>query len=145
MANSVFPPRVLTFPTWQNEVEAVLLEVEPGNLPQRLEVAKAAVTLRLKGLLDDPDGQLERVAIADAKKLIVLIQEVNAVLEAKQQGRDSQTVREETVGCQGTLDALSGTTLSQGYLRSITAENLRRRAALVHVTEKNGTAKYSAA
>lgn len=145
MANSIFPPRVRTFPTWQTEVEAVLLEVEPRNLPQRLEVAKAAVTLRLKGLLDNPDGQLERVAIADAKKLIVLVQEVNAILEAKQQGRNSQTVREETAGCQGALGALSGATPSQGYLRSITPENLRRQAALEHVTEKNATTKNSAA
>jgi hypothetical protein len=145
MANLIFPPRFRTFPTWQNEVEAVLLEVEPRNLPQRLEVAKAAVTLRSKNLVDNPDGQLERVAIADAKKLIMLVQEVNAILEAKQQALNTRTVRAWPPGYQGALGALSGVSHSQGYLRSITSENLQRKQTLERVAAEKKITKNSAA
>ncbi len=140
-----FRTPVRTFPTWQNEVEAVLLEVELRNLPQRLEVAKAAVTLRLKDLVDDSKSRLERVAIADAKKLIVLVQEVNAVLDDKQHDLNIQTVSDGTHGYRGALDALSGGTPSGGYLKSLTAEALRRKQDLERVAEKDGITKNSAA
>ncbi len=72
-----------TFADWQTEFEAVLLEGDSQNLPKRLEAAEAVISLRLKTLVNDPKGKVELVAIADAKRMMALVQDVDSLLGAK--------------------------------------------------------------
>jgi hypothetical protein len=52
-------------------------------LPKRLEDAEAVISLRLKTLVNDPKGQVELVAIADAKRMMALVRDVHSLLGAK--------------------------------------------------------------
>jgi hypothetical protein len=54
------------FPAWQREYEAVLSETDNTRLFKRVEVAEAAVLLRLEALSKDSDHHTERQAIDDA-------------------------------------------------------------------------------
>ena len=61
------------FPAWQREYEAVLHEKDTARLFKCVEVAEAAVLLRLEGIKKDSDHHAERDAIADALNQLELL------------------------------------------------------------------------
>jgi hypothetical protein len=59
---------------WQQKFEAALLEADPQQLPQLVEMAEAAVFLRLQSLANSPDGHVEQNALNDAMRTLRVIQ-----------------------------------------------------------------------
>jgi hypothetical protein len=64
----------IKYPHWQREFEAALREVDPQSLRQRVDVAEAALFLRLQALVGNPEGNEERQAITDAIETLRAIQ-----------------------------------------------------------------------
>lgn len=58
--------RNFLYPEWQPEYEAALMEVNPANLPQRIQDAQAALFKRLRELSLSSDQEAEREAIENA-------------------------------------------------------------------------------
>ena len=104
-----FPsPSKHRFSDWQTEFEAVLLEGDSQQLPQRVEVAEAACRLRLKNIGNGKDGNVERVAISDARKLMTLVQDVDTLLAAKLNWHKNNRSPDRMSSGPGVLLALSG-------------------------------------
>jgi hypothetical protein len=61
------------FPAWQGEYEAALQEMDTTRLFKRVEVAEAAVLLRLEAIRKDSDHHAEREAIDDALNHLKLL------------------------------------------------------------------------
>jgi hypothetical protein len=61
------------FPAWQREYEAALHEMDTTRLFKCVEVAEAAVLLRLEAIRKDSDHHAEREAIADALNHLELL------------------------------------------------------------------------
>jgi hypothetical protein len=61
------------FPAWQREYEAASREMDTTRLFKRVEVAEAAVLLRLEAIRKDSDHHAEREAIADALNHLELL------------------------------------------------------------------------
>jgi hypothetical protein len=64
----------IKYPPWQREFEAALREGDPQSLRQRVDVAEAALFLRLQALVGNPEGNEERQAITDAIETLRAIQ-----------------------------------------------------------------------
>ena len=96
------------FPEWQTEFEAVLLEGDSQKLSQRVEVAEAAIRLRLKSVVNSADGNIERVAISDARRLMALVQDVDSLLETKLNWHNNNRPPDQLPSGPGVLTALSG-------------------------------------
>ena len=64
----------IKYPHWQREFEAALREGDPQSLRQRVDVAEAALFLRLQALVGNPEGNEERQAITDAIETLRAIQ-----------------------------------------------------------------------
>ena len=58
-------PEIL-YPSWQNEYQAALIEVDPVKLGRRIEAAEAAIYRRLQQLSQNADHHTERQVIEDA-------------------------------------------------------------------------------
>jgi hypothetical protein len=58
-------PEIL-YPTWQNEYQAALVELDRAKLSQRVEAAEAAIFKRLQQLSRSSDDFAERQVIQDA-------------------------------------------------------------------------------
>lgn len=56
----------LSFPEWQPEYQAILLETDQHRRHERLHAAEFAIVKRLQALKASSDGHIERAAIADA-------------------------------------------------------------------------------
>ena len=56
----------LTFPEWQPQFQAALLETDPKQLPQRVIAAEEAIFTRMQALANAPNGDHEQHAIEDA-------------------------------------------------------------------------------
>ena len=61
------------FPAWQHEYEAVLHEKDTSRLFKCVEVAEAAVLMRLEAIRNDSDHHSERDAIANALNHLELL------------------------------------------------------------------------
>jgi hypothetical protein len=61
------------FPAWQRKYDAVLHEKDRARLFKCVEVAEAAVLLRLEAIKKDSDHHAERDAIADALNQLELL------------------------------------------------------------------------
>ena len=71
-----FPPPPSSsprFPAWQREYDAALQEMDATRLFKCVEVAEAAVLLRLEAIRGDSDHHAERAAIGDALKNLGLL------------------------------------------------------------------------
>jgi hypothetical protein len=64
----------IKYPHWQREFEAALREGDLQSLRQRVDVAEAALFLRLQALVGNPEGNEERQAITDAIETLRAIQ-----------------------------------------------------------------------
>ena len=62
------------YPHWQREFEAALREGDPQSLRQRVDVAEAALFLRLQALVGNPEENEERQALTDAIETLRAIQ-----------------------------------------------------------------------
>ena len=58
--------RVITYPEWQPQYEAAVLEADGANLPQRIQAAEAAILRRLQAVSNFPDHICEKEAIDNA-------------------------------------------------------------------------------
>ncbi len=67
------PPPSPRFPAWQREYEAALHEMDKARLFKCVEVAEAAVLVRLEAIRKDSDHHAEREAIADALNHLELL------------------------------------------------------------------------
>lgn len=56
----------IIYPSWQNEYQAALVEVNSAMLPQRVEAAETAIFKRLQQLSQSADDFAERLVIEDA-------------------------------------------------------------------------------
>ena len=63
-----------SFPEWQPEYEAVLLETDQHRRHECLHAAEIAIVKRLQALKASSDGHVERAAIADAIETLRRIQ-----------------------------------------------------------------------
>jgi hypothetical protein len=61
------------FPAWQREYDAALHEMDTTRLFKRVEVAEAAVLLRLEAIKKGSDHHAERDAIVDALNQLELL------------------------------------------------------------------------
>ena len=66
--------QVLTFPDWQPQFHAALLETDPKQLPQRVIAAEESIFTRMQALANAPNGDHEQHAIEDAMRQLRLIQ-----------------------------------------------------------------------
>ena len=64
----------IKYPHWQREFEAALREGDPQSLRQRVDVAEAALFLRLQALVGNPEENEERQALTDAIETLRAIQ-----------------------------------------------------------------------
>jgi hypothetical protein len=64
----------IKYPDWQREFEAALREGDLPSLRQRVDVAEAALFLRLQALAGSAQGDAERQAISDAREALRTIQ-----------------------------------------------------------------------
>jgi surfactin synthase thioesterase subunit len=64
----------LTFPDWQPQFHAALLETDPKQLPQRVIAAEEAIFTRMQALASALNGDTERHAIEDAMRQLRVIQ-----------------------------------------------------------------------
>lgn len=69
--NCAFPAS--RFPSWQREYEAVLQETDTERLFEGIEVAEAAVLVRLAAIGKDPAHRAERKAIDDVLTHLTLL------------------------------------------------------------------------
>ena len=58
--------RVITFPEWQSQYEAAMLEPDARALPSRIQTAEAAILRRLQIVSSFPDLVPEKQAIENA-------------------------------------------------------------------------------
>ena len=56
----------LRYPKWQTPCVDAVMEFDTSRLPERIAAAEAAMQARLRELETAPDGDDERLAIADA-------------------------------------------------------------------------------
>jgi len=56
----------LSYPEWQREYQAALLELDHAKLGERVEAAETAIYKRLQAMSHGSDAQAERQAIEDA-------------------------------------------------------------------------------
>jgi hypothetical protein len=61
------------FPDWQPQVNAALLETNPGQIHQQAMAAEGALFLRQQALLDAPNADAERCAIQDAIDALLVV------------------------------------------------------------------------
>jgi hypothetical protein len=64
----------LQFPDWQPQFHAALLETDPKQLTQRVMTAEEAVFVRQQTLAESPTGDVERKAMVDAIRQLLVIQ-----------------------------------------------------------------------
>jgi hypothetical protein len=58
--------RVISYPEWQPQYEAALLEPNAAELPRRVQAAEAAILQRLQVVSDSADDASEREAMQNA-------------------------------------------------------------------------------
>jgi hypothetical protein len=70
------PPsaQALTFPDWQPQFRAALLETDPQQLHQRVITAEEAIFTRMQVLVNASNGDTERHAIEEAMRQLRVIQ-----------------------------------------------------------------------
>lgn len=61
------------FPAWQNQYSLVLRETDRERLFTRIEIAEAALRMRLEAITTSSDHHAEREAIADALTKLSLL------------------------------------------------------------------------
>jgi hypothetical protein len=66
MATEDSPSPKITYPEWQNEYAAALVEPDREKLPQRVAAAETSIYKRLQQISQGSDDQAERQAIEDA-------------------------------------------------------------------------------
>ena len=77
-------------------------------MSQRVEVAEAAIRLRLKSVANSADGNIERVAISDARKLMTLVQDADSLVETKLNWHNNNRSPDQLPSDARALIALSG-------------------------------------
>jgi hypothetical protein len=60
------PSPKMSYPEWQADYQAALVELDPEKLPKRVEAAETAIFKRLQTLSGNQDSHAERQAIEDA-------------------------------------------------------------------------------
>jgi hypothetical protein len=63
-------PPTLSFPEWQEEYKAALVETDCGKLPKCIAAAEAAIVSRLQVLVGKADYAEERLAMTDALRAL---------------------------------------------------------------------------
>jgi hypothetical protein len=58
--------RVISYPEWQPQYEAALLEPDAAELPRRVQAAQAAILQRLQDVSDSPGDASEKEAMHNA-------------------------------------------------------------------------------
>jgi hypothetical protein len=66
MSDPSCEPSNYTYPEWQPQVQAALVELDLTQLPQRIEAAEIAISNRLQSIGLNPNHHAERLAISDA-------------------------------------------------------------------------------
>jgi len=66
MATDDSPSPKILYPDWQNEYQAVLVELDREKLPERVAAAETSIYKRLQQISQSSDRQAERQAIEDA-------------------------------------------------------------------------------
>jgi hypothetical protein len=66
MTDTSVPFPETSYPAWQADYQAALVELDPQKLPGRVEAAETAIFNRLQAISRTYDNQAERQAIADA-------------------------------------------------------------------------------
>ena len=65
----------LKYPDWQKPLQEALLEFDPHRLCERILTAEAAISDRLQRLSNEPNGNAERQAIQDARRILSFLKE----------------------------------------------------------------------
>jgi hypothetical protein len=73
---SVLSPNI-SFPEWQADYQAALVELDPEKLPKRVETAETAIFKRLQTLSGNQGSYAERQAIEDALGSLRLLKREN--------------------------------------------------------------------
>ena len=60
-------------PQWQKAYEDAMVELSSSKLPERISEAEAAIFVRLQALVNSPDGEAERQAIAGALEALRIL------------------------------------------------------------------------
>lgn len=64
----------ISYPHWQREFEAALLERDPQKLREHVDAAEAAMFHRSQALVESANGHAEQQAISDAIRTLRTIQ-----------------------------------------------------------------------
>jgi hypothetical protein len=70
MARLAPPPSTLTFPEWQEEYKAALVETDCDELQKCIAAAEHAILSRLQVLAGKAGHQHERIAMSDALRAL---------------------------------------------------------------------------
>lgn len=66
MHDKTGPSFQFSYPQWQPLVQAALMELDPIQLRERIQVAETAIAVRLGEIGSNPADHAERYALADA-------------------------------------------------------------------------------
>jgi hypothetical protein len=63
----------LKYPEWQKTVQAALMEIDKGQLGQKMADAEIAIFQRLQELSNNPEGNAEQVALEEASRALLVV------------------------------------------------------------------------